>query len=85
MGATYIEEVRKYPDSELKIIYLKDLRILKGNMSLSRDGYDTPAVVRSISVLRKKYPLAYTVFEKELRGCADRSWSPPTALGLWTM
>lgn len=66
LGCTYIEEVQKYPDSELKIIYLKDLRILKGNMSLSRDGYDTPAVARSISVLRKKYPLAYAVFEEEL-------------------
>ena len=66
LAATYIEEVRKYPDSELKIIYLKDLRILKGNMSLSRDGYDTPAVARSISMLRNKYPLAYAAFEEEL-------------------
>ena len=66
MGYTYIEESQKYPESELKIIYLKDLRILKGNMSLSRDGYHTPAVARSISVLRKKYPLAYAVFEEEL-------------------
>ncbi len=66
MGSTYIEEAQKYPDSDLKITYLKDLRILKGNMSLSRDGYDTPAVARSISVLRNKYPLAYAAFEKEL-------------------
>lgn len=66
MGCTYIEEVQKYPDSKLKTTYLKDLRILKGNMSLLKDGYDTPAVARSISVLRNKYPLAYTTFNKEL-------------------
>ncbi len=66
MGSTYIEEAQKYPDSKLKIVYLKDLRILKGNMSLSRDGYDTPAVARSISVLGNKYPLAYAAFEEEL-------------------
>lgn len=66
MGSTYIEEAQKYPGSELKIIYLKDLRILKGNMSLSRDGYNAPAVARSISVLRFKYPLAYAAFEEEL-------------------
>lgn len=66
MGATYIEEVQKYPDSEIKIIYLKDLRLLKGNMSLSRDGYATPAVARSISELGNKYPLAYAAFEEEL-------------------
>ncbi len=67
MGYTYIEEAQKYPESELKIIYLKDLRILKGNMSLSRDGYYTPAVARSISMLRNKYPLDYVAFEGELR------------------
>ncbi len=66
LGSTYIEEAQKYPDSDLKITYLKDLRILKGNMSLSRDGYDTPAVARSISMLRNKYPLAYAAFEEEL-------------------
>ena len=68
MGCTYIEEVQKYLDSQLKTTYLKDLRILKGNMSLTKDGYDTPAVARSISVLRKKYPLAYAVFQEELMG-----------------
>jgi len=67
LGRTYIEEVQKYPDSKLKTTYLKDLRILKGNMSLLKDGYDTPAVARSISVLRNKYPLAYAVFQDELR------------------
>ncbi len=66
LGSTYIEDAQKYPDSELKVVYLKDLRILKGNMSLSRDGYDTPAVARSISMLRNKYPLAYAAFEEEL-------------------
>ena len=31
------------------------------------ESYNTPAVSRSISVLRKKYPLAYAVFQEELR------------------
>ena len=62
------ETSTKVPGLPAKTTYLKDLRILKGNMSLSKDGYDTPAVARSISVLRKKYPLAYAVFQEELRG-----------------
>ncbi len=66
LGSTYLQEAQKYLDSELKILYLKDLKMLKGNMSLSRDGYDTPAVARSVSVLRNKYPLAYAAFEEEL-------------------
>ena len=66
MGSTYIEEAQKYPDSELKNVYLKDLTILKGNMSLLRDGYTTAAVAHSISMLRNKYPLAFEAFEKEL-------------------
>ncbi len=63
----YIAEVQKWPDSEGKDRYLRDLKRLKDVMIRSKKlGYGSYAMGMIYGKLRNKYPKAHEVFEKEL-------------------
>ena len=64
----YIEEVEGWPDSKEKDSYLKDLKRLRYLMIHSKLGYGSYPSGLAMTNLRNRYPKAYEVFKKELRG-----------------
>jgi hypothetical protein len=63
----YIEEVERWPESEVKDHYLKDLRQLRDVMVHSKKlGHGGFAMSMIYKKLKDKYPNAHGVFEEEL-------------------
>jgi hypothetical protein len=63
----YIEEVERWPKSEAREHYLKDLRRLRDVMVHSKVGYIGYAGGAILGKLKSRYPEAHDVFKKELQ------------------
>ena len=62
----YIEEVERWPESETRDHYLRDLRQLRDVMGHSKVGYIGYAGGAILGTLRSRYPEAHEAFEREL-------------------